>query len=73
VSEITSLGRVLILVGALFMLIGLGLAFAPRIPFLGRLPGDLLFRRGGVTVYVPLATCLLASLLLTIVLSLLKR
>ena len=65
--------RLLIVFG--LVLVGLGVLFllGPRIPFLGRLPGDLLFRRGGATIYVPLATSILLSIVLTILLNFFLR
>jgi len=67
------LGRLLILAGAVILLVGVLLAAFGRIPLLGRLPGDLVFRRDGLTVYVPLTTMLLLSAVLTIVATLLWR
>ena len=61
------LGRLLMLVGAAVFALGALLALAGRLPWLGRLPGDILIERGPVTFYVPLAT----SILLSVVLSLL--
>ena len=69
--EPSSLGRVLIVVGLL--IVGLGLLLLVGGLGLGRLPGDLAFRRGSVRVYFPLATCLLLSLLATLVLGLFSR
>ena len=40
---------------------------------IGRLPGDLVFRRGNATIYLPLATCALASIVLSLVLAVLRR
>ena len=62
-------------------LIGLGLALVivgllwPALSRLGlgRLPGDLAFRRGGFTLYIPLATSLIASLVLSVILWLIRR
>lgn len=45
------IGRPLIVVGAVLLVVGLALTFGPRIPGLGRLPGDIVWRRGGTTVY----------------------
>ena len=59
-------GGVLVLVGALLLL-------APRIPWLGRLPGDFVFQRGPVTFYFPLVTSLVVSVVLTILLNLFFR
>jgi hypothetical protein len=68
-----SLGRALMVLGALLFAVGTALVLAPRVPFLGRLPGDFLVKKGNFTFYFPLATCLLLSLLLTLVLSLVRR
>jgi len=46
---------------------------AERISWLGRLPGDLTIRRDGVMIYVPLASCLLASVVLSFLLYLFRR
>jgi len=67
------LGRTLILLGLVLVAAGLVLAFSSRIPWLGRLPGDFTFRSGGLTVYIPLATCLLLSLVLSLVSYLFRR
>ncbi len=58
-------GRLLLLFGVLLIVAGGALMLFGRF----HLPGDLTFRRGGVTVYVPIATSLIISLVLTIVLS----
>ena len=64
------MGKVLVLVGlALAALGGLMILGLP----LGRLPGDLVFRRGNVTIYVPIATSIALSLLLTLVFTLMRR
>jgi hypothetical protein len=60
------LGRSLIFTGLLLLVAGLVVSFSSRIPWLGRLPGDFTFRSGGLTVYLPLATCLLVSVALSL-------
>jgi hypothetical protein len=72
-SDLGSLGRVLIFAGLGLAALGVLLVFAGRIPFLGRLPGDIVVQRDDWTVYFPLATMLLLSLVLTLVLNLLAR
>ena len=67
------LGRALIGLGVLLVVAGGVLVLSPKIPFLGRLPGDIVYRKGDFTLYVPLATCILASLVLTLVLALFRR
>ncbi len=66
-------GKMLLVVGSLIALAGLILLLVGRVPFLGRLPGDITFRRGNVSCYVPIVTSILLSLLLTLVLNLLAR
>jgi hypothetical protein len=67
------LGRYLVIFGIVLVLVGALLIFADRIPFLGRLPGDVVIRRGGFTLYAPIVTSLLLSLILTLVLNLWSR
>jgi hypothetical protein len=69
----SDLGRVLILVGGLLLVLGLILTFSGKVPGLGRLPGDIVYRKGSFTFYFPLVTSILLSLVLTLVLSLLRR
>lgn len=71
-ASLEPLGRTLIILGIVLLALGVLIVLAGRLnlPFLGRLPGDLLWRRDGVTVYFPLVSCLLASLVLTVLLNL---
>ena len=63
----------MIIFGLALLAVGVVLVWAPKIPLLGRLPGDLLFRKGGVTIFVPLVTMLLLSLALTALVNLFAR
>lgn len=67
------MGRFLIIVGVVVILIGLFLEFAGKIPLVGRLPGDFVIRRENFTLYFPLATGIILSILLTVVLNLILR
>ena len=69
----SDIGRVLIVVGIVVVALGLVLTLAGRVPWLGRLPGDLVYRRGNFTFYFPLATSILLSLLLTLLLWIFRR
>ena len=65
------LGKVLLLVGFLIILLGLVLTFAEKVPFpIGRLPGDIVIKRDGMSFYFPLMTSIILSILLTILLNL---
>jgi hypothetical protein len=66
------LGRFLILAGGILLLTGIVLTAAGR-PGLGRLPGDLIVRRGNFTLYFPLVTSLLLSLVLSLIFWLFRR
>ena len=67
------MGRILIFVGLGIIILGLLLTVVGRVPFIGRLPGDIVFRRGNFTLYFPLATSILLSILLTVLLWLFRR
>lgn len=66
-------GRTLIIVGVLSVVLGAFLYFGVKIPGIGRLPGDILIQRGNFTLYFPLATAVLLSIVLTVVLNLFFR
>ncbi|OQB38425.1 MAG: hypothetical protein BWY06_01998 [Candidatus Latescibacteria bacterium ADurb.Bin168] len=66
-------GKWLMVAGVILVIVGLALMISPKIPWLGRLPGDLVWRKGPVTVYVPLATMLLISIVATALLNIISR
>ena len=69
----SQLAKILILVGGLLLFGGLLLYFFDKLPFGGRLPGDIVVKRKNFTFYFPLATSILLSLVLTLVLWLISR
>jgi len=70
---VRELGRALIGLGCLAVVLGAGLLLAARLPWLGRLPGDIVVRRGPLTLYFPLLTCVVLSIVLTILVNLFWR
>ena len=68
-----ALGRVLIVGGIVVAILGVVIVLAPNLPFLGRLPGDIAIEgeRGGI--YIPIATMIVISAVLTILLNLFLR
>lgn len=68
-----AMGKTLIIVGAVFVVAGVLLTAGAKIPFLGKLPGDIVVERKNFTLYFPLATCILVSVILTLILRLLGR
>lgn len=67
------LGKLLVLFGILLVVLGVVFSVGPKIPWLGHLPGDIYIERERFMFYFPLTTCLLLSLILTLVLYLFRR
>lgn len=66
-NPLPEFGKILLILGILFVVIGLFLMLGPKIPLLGKLPGDFMVRRGNFTLYFPLATSILLSIVLTLI------
>ncbi len=67
------LGRLLVIAGIVLALAGVVISAMGRVPWLGRLPGDILVRRDNFTFYFPLASCLLVSAVISLFLYLFRR
>jgi hypothetical protein len=63
-------GRNLVILGV--VIAGIGLAVMAGIP-LGRLPGDIIWRRGQTTIYLPIVTCLVVSVVLSLIMTIFRR
>ena len=76
-SELGSIGKLLFGLGVVLLLLGGTLwlvgNLGGKVPWIGRLPGDIVIERGGWMFHFPLATSILLSLLLTLILSFLWR
>ena len=68
-----ALGKTLILLGVLIILIGLLLLVGERIPWVGRLPGDIIVRKKNFTFYFPIVTSIIISIILTLFFMLFKK
>jgi hypothetical protein len=66
-------GKALVLLGIGLIVIGLIFSLGGKIPWLGNLPGDIYIQRGRFTFYFPLTTCLLVSVIITLVLYFFRR
>jgi hypothetical protein len=60
-----TLGKSLIIIGVVFIVVGMVVLFGPKLPIIGKLPGDFHIKKENFEVYIPLATGLLISLLLS--------
>jgi len=69
----SGIGRLLIVMGLILVAVGVIISFAPRIPWLGRLPGDIYIKKDHFSFFFPLTTCILLSALVSFILWLLKR
>lgn len=66
-------GKLLVILGVSIVVVGVLLLFVDRIPFLGKLPGDISFRSGNMRIHFPIVTCIILSVLLTVILNLFRR
>jgi hypothetical protein len=69
----SDLGKMLIVIGAVSIVLGVLLTVAGKISWLGRLPGDIVIERGTFRFYFPLASCVIASVVISLLLWLLRR
>ncbi len=68
-----AMGKVFIILGVLFIVIGLAFMFGDKIPFLGKLPGDIYIKRERFSFYFPITTSILISIVLTILFSIFRK
>jgi hypothetical protein len=68
-----ALGKILVLFGLIIAGIGVFMMFSVKLPWLGKLPGDIVVQKKNFSFYFPLATCLAISILLTLLLWLIGR
>ena len=67
------LGKTLIVLGAVIILVGLALLFMHRIPYVGRLPGDIYVKKDNFTFYFPLTTSIIVSVILAVLFWLFRK
>lgn len=67
------LGKILIILGLFIIILGILLLLGGKIPWIGRLPGDIVIERKNFTFYIPITTSIILSLLLTLVLWILSK
>jgi hypothetical protein len=68
-----AMAKALILMGLALAAFGALLWVLSGVPFIGRLPGDIYVRRGNFTFYFPLATCILISIVVSLIFALMRR
>ncbi len=70
---VESLGRMVLYIGIVLVLIGAFFILVGKVPWFGRLPGDIIYRREGLTIFLPITTMLLVSVVLTLLLNVVWR
>ena len=68
-----ALGKLLILLGIFIILVGLFLLLGEKIPWVGRLPGDIIIRKKNFTFYFPIVTSIIISIILTLLFALFRK
>ena len=72
-AEVRDVGRMLVVFGGVIAIIGLLLWSGFGVGWLGRLPGDIRIERGSSTFYFPIVTCIIVSVVLTLIMSFFRR
>jgi hypothetical protein len=72
-SEFQHIGKILIITGIAVIILGIILFFIDKIPFVGKLPGDILVKGKNFTFYFPIATSIILSLLISLIIYLLRK
>jgi uncharacterized protein HemY len=67
------MGKVLIGIGIVLILIGMVMTLGPKIPWIGKLPGDISIQRENFSFYFPLTTCIIISIIVTLLFYLFRR
>jgi hypothetical protein len=72
-NEFSDLGKWIALMGASLLVLGGLIWLMGKVPLLGHLPGDIRIQRGNVSCFFPLATMIIVSILLTVILNIVVR
>ncbi len=72
-NPMAPIGKSLVFAGIAIIVVGLLLWGFSSVPYVGKLPGDIYVRRGNFTFYFPIVTCILISIVATIIFSLMRR
>ncbi len=70
---VKNMGKFIIILGLILVIAGVIIHFADKIPWIGRLPGDILIKKENFTFYFPLATSIILSIVITLVIYLIRK
>jgi len=72
-SGFTLMGKMLIIMGIILILLGIVMTFGNNIPWIGRLPGDIIIKKDKFSLYFPLTSCIIVSIILTLLFYFFRR
>jgi hypothetical protein len=67
------MGKILIIAGIVLVIVGILIQLSPKVPFPGRLPGDIIIGRGNFKMFIPITTSILLSIILSVILYLINK
>ena len=73
INPLASFGKTLIVIGLVMAGVGVLLLVVPKVPWLGRLPGDIAIKKDNFQVYFPLTTCIIISIILALLFYLFRK
>ncbi len=71
--EFQPIGKILIVIGIFIIVIGIIFLFGNKIPFLGKLPGDIIIKKKNFTIYFPIVTSILLSAIFSFIIYLFRK
>jgi hypothetical protein len=70
---VKNMGKFIIIIGLILVLVGIIMQFADKIPWIGRLPGDILIKKENFTFYFPLVTSIILSIIISFIIYLIRK
>ena len=67
------IGKMLIILGIILIIVGIGFLMGDKIPYIGKLPGDIMIKKERFSFYFPITTSIIISIILSILFSLFKK
>jgi hypothetical protein len=71
--RMNDIGKILVISGVILLILGGIFLLAGKVPWIGRLPGDIMIKRGNFSFYFPITTCILASVVLSLIFYMISR
>lgn len=70
---VKNMGKFIIIIGLILVLVGIIIQFADKIPWIGRLPGDIMIKKENFTFYFPLVTSIILSIVISLIIYLVRK